>query len=78
MHFEQRCDICRGWAPRHFIEATKFYESDSPARLQALAYMSNSRLGVSSSASDPLPVIVHEVGTHKMASADVNVEAPPT
>ena len=77
VHFEQRCDICRGWAPRHFIEATKFYESDSPARLQALAYMSNARLGVSSSASEPPPVIVHEVGTHKIPSADVTVEAPP-
>jgi len=38
---ELKCEICVGWLPRHFVQATAYYPSDSPARMAALAFEDN-------------------------------------
>ena len=34
---ERRCEICRSWTGKHFIQSTHYYPSDSPAKLAASA-----------------------------------------
>lgn len=34
---ELKCGICKDWIPRHWVQATAYYPSDSPARLAAVA-----------------------------------------